>query len=93
MRQATKAALLAAGLALGLPLMAAAEGHTSDYVGAKGYVGEKGYVPAADYHAPVKVRVHKVRRPVRVVALPPCPVNYTGFYRGTLFCRDGKLVP
>ena len=94
MRSAAVAMLLA------LPGALAAEGHTSEFVGNKGYTGAseaygaKGYVPPAGahaYHAPRRA-YHKVRRPVKVVAVPPCPLGYTGMYRGTLYCIEGKLV-
>ncbi|MDF1727975.1 MAG: hypothetical protein P1U53_09505 [Sulfitobacter sp.] len=91
-----RSTLLAAGLTL-LPVLASADGHTSEFVGEKGYVdeafGEKGYVPpvaARPYHAPITHAPRK--RAVKIVTLPPCPAGYTGMYRGNLYCVQGRLV-
>lgn len=97
MRRAGACAALAVCLGLfGSGL--AADGHTSEFVGTKGYVeemGEKGYVgPVVTHHhvyGRVTIRHRSERRgsgPLYVV--PPCPPNFNGMYRGTLYCVDGR---
>ena len=97
---ALRTLILAAACAL-LPLVASADDHllapADEAYGQKGYVGEaygqKGYVPPVAYHPTPAPTYHAPRKKaVKIVTLPPCPANYTGMYRGTLYCIEGKLV-
>ncbi|NNE51037.1 MAG: hypothetical protein HKN30_01380 [Sulfitobacter sp.] len=82
--------MVAVGLAAAMPVTAMAEGHTSEFPGNKGYVGDKGTLNDAGYLPP---QTQRAKKAVRVVSVPPCPPDFTGLYRGTLYCLNGKLVP
>jgi hypothetical protein len=82
------AAIAAAGA---VPGAAWADSDLEAY-GQKGYVGPVTYAAPKSYHGKHHGHVHARKKVVRVVAVPPCPVNYTGMYRGTLYCLHGKIV-
>ena len=86
-------------LALSLPAAAMADGHTNAYPGNKGYVGP--VTAEVTVHVP-KPHVPEPRQPVVQSAAnvwhdsgwttPTCPPNFTGMFRGTLYCYQGMLV-
>lgn len=88
-------AVMAATLSL-LPLAAGADGHTDELYGAKGYVGDKGYVGQVaaprpitkDHYAGAKYST-RVRH-AEQWQVPGCPPNFSGMFRGTLYCVNGR---
>ncbi len=80
-------------------LPALADGHTDEFFGAKGYVGDKGYIGEVATPEPVRqdhvvYSTHRTRvRHVQQFTVPGCPERFTGIYRGTLYCVNGRPMP
>ena len=87
-------AVLALGLSL--PMAAGAESHNNAEVGAKGYVAEtasaRPVTSQCYYGQKYNEYGQRHKRPVEVFASPNCPANFTGMFRGTLYCVNGKLL-
>jgi len=92
----TRAVLLSAMVAAvaTVPTVGAAEGHSGDFAGNKGYVGEKGYVGNVRrvHHGHHHTRMVRKRTHAQSADATLCPHNFFGMYRGTMFCKAGKVL-